>query len=262
MKAKMRLGALAIIDILGFKGMWHRTVNPVDILLELDKIKSLANELLRHQNEMDGGDLWESLDAEVRVFSDCLMIVMPMPEDKNDYEEQNYKTFYEAIRKYMLLRYLVLIVTKIITEAVNGNVPFLYRGCISFGEFAFNDFAALGPAVDEAGSYFEKSEGAFVFLSPSAAEIYKARPGLLQKAIFPYFTNYNVPMKNEKTLQTFVMNPLLFIGINSNNDIKQQILDAFGNGELAIEVENKKRNTQEYLDFLVKTYPESWGSIG
>lgn len=255
----MNWGLITFIDVLGFKGIW-KSHESEETLKSIEKIEELAQKLKSDLEEKSGVDLWDNLKIQKQMFSDTLSFVTYLPSEKNIFEEPDKIEFNRAIRKYMLLRYFVLILTKIISKAALQKVPLLYRGCITVGNLHYNGTSFIGPAVDEAGEYFEASDGAFVFLTPSAKEVYLNRPGLLRKAKFPYFAPYDVPMKNGTSLETFTINPLLYLPKGKNrSDGIEEIMSAFDKSENQHpSVLSKAKNTELFLKYLDKWTPKDW----
>ncbi|MEO7932829.1 MAG: hypothetical protein ABIT76_06700 [Chthoniobacterales bacterium] len=252
----MNWGVIAFIDVLGFKGIWNRGHSADEILSTLETVRKFATELKEQQNQMSGGDLWENLSLDTRMFSDTLVISCHLPQGRI---EPDWQEDYESIRRYVLLRYVVLMLSSLVAAAANGECPLLYRGCVATGLFAMNDFAMLGPAVDEAGSFFESADGAFVFLCPSAAKTYEQRPGLLSRATFPYFLEYDVPLKETKTLPTYTINPLLRAPHEMRPDISAALMSTFGPAtEIPHALLTKHTNTQRFLHHAQKSLPPSW----
>jgi len=233
---------------------------PEQVFPALDQIKVWVNELVEGENARDGVDLWRNLETRAQLFSDTIIVTSPLPPPGNT--EAAALEDYDAIRRYMLLRYMVLMVTKVATAAVKGELSLLYRGCVGCGEYDRNDFAVLGPAVNETAELYEAADGAFVFLSPSARDTYNSRPGLLAHAIFPYFVEYPIPLKVGKALDTFALNPLLFTGQAAVADVKARFLAAFGDpAQMSTAVQAKFENTRTFLDHVERTTPVSWRNI-
>jgi hypothetical protein len=248
-------GVLAFVDVLGFKGISRRGHENASVLSALSSLKTYAEALVAAERRSYGGTMWDRLETDVRLFSDTLVISSSMPPPALDDSDP----WYERMRRYMLLRYAVLNLTKLSTAAIRGDVPLLYRGCVACGEFLRNDFAMVGTAVDEGGTFFEAAEGAFIFLAPSAREVYRDARPFLFNATLPYFVEYDVPLKPSGNLPTFVVNPLLFRGDASTEALKARILGTFGrSGNLPTPVQAKHDNTKKFLEFLELQTP-TWG---
>jgi hypothetical protein len=243
----MDWGIIAFIDALGFKGIW-KTHEPRDVLASIEAVSLLATDLKTKINKAGGGDLWDNVTVQVHMFSDTAGIAVRLPPPKI---ESTDPEFYEGTRKYMLLRHVVMMLSELTGRAAIANVPLLYRGCISAGEFLCNETSFIGPAVDEAGKYFEACDGAFVFFSPSAEDVFTNRPWQLKIGHPAYFVPYSVPMKKGEPLKTLTVNPLLFLEQEERRTAIEKIIGCFENPvEQPDDVKTKTSNTKEYLEYL------------
>ena len=167
------------------------------------------------------------------------------------YESKN-KEFYDSARKYLLLRQVVLFLSKLVGQAVLGKVPLMYRGCISAGKMAMRGNSFIGEAVDVAGQNFEACEGAFVFLTSEAADVFTSRHPYLQIAHPPYFVPYDVPMKNGGLLKTITINPLLLLASDRREDAITTYIAALQQGSDSASESTRRKavNTIMYLEYL------------
>jgi len=244
----MEWGVIAFIDALGFKGIW-KAHDPKDVLASIESIKSLAATLKAKIERLDGWDLWDHVSVRTYMFSDTVGIAINLPPPKIEMEDIEY---YQGVRQYMLLRHVVMMVSEVTGEAAISKVPLLYRGCISTGEFTCNDTSLVGPAVDEAGEYFEECDGAFVFLTPSAEKTFTQRPWQLRIGHPAYFVPYSVPMKKGKELRTLTVNPLLFLEKGKKQVAIESIISCFGGtATRPASVHSKALNTEAYLKHLL-----------
>jgi hypothetical protein len=210
------------------------------VLKSLEAIRTHSRQTLEVHQGMSGGDLWDNLSLDLRMFSDTLFLSVFLPPGKREFQDF---PGYEETRRYMLLRVMVLTLSQSLAQAICGDVPLLYRGALSCGLYQTNDIAFLGPAVDDAGSYFEASEGAFIFLTEQAAEIYRKRPPLMSLPL-PYFLPYNVPLKHDRVLKTFCLNPFFYVSSETHIAALQRLLGEFGDTpDLAL----KRDNTSRFL---------------
>jgi hypothetical protein len=243
----MDWGVIAFIDALAVKGIWRR--HDADAVLDaFESMKMLALDLKSKVDESFGGDLWEKLTAHVAFFSDSVAIAITLPPPLYESEDPQ---FYESVRKYMLLRHVVQFLSRLVGDAVIGDVSLMYRGCISVGNLAVRGESFIGEAVDTAGAQFESCEGAFVFLTSDAAKVFTERHPYLKLGHPPYFVPYRVPMKNGYNMDTLTINPLLYL----KGESKQQAIDAFvrelGDPEKQPEpIRVKVINTLKYLQYL------------
>lgn len=150
----LRLGVIAFLDVLGFKGIWNRE-QPRVVLDTMRRIK-------REGKTLQGGDHSGSLvradgfDHRVKCVSDTVIIVVA-PRGRRCTERMMYRAMYSA----------TWIAGSIMAEALSGELPLLFRGCIGAGLMKMDGDFLIGPAVDETASQFELSDGPFFWLSDS-----------------------------------------------------------------------------------------------
>lgn len=152
----MRTGAFAMLDCLGFKGIWNKT-KPETVLEKLKTAASKKQEIIKV--------LFDDLPvkAEVIFLSDTVVIGVSLPNPPACDEE-----------KGMLVWCASRIAYEYANEFRQGNVPLVFRGCIGFGEFVIEENFILGPIVDEVASHMSVAEGAFIWALPEASEFVSA----------------------------------------------------------------------------------------
>jgi hypothetical protein len=79
--------------------------------------------------------------------------------------------------------------------ALIQNIPL--RGCISIGQFFQTNERILGPAVNEASQYYEKSNWIGIMTSPSAGIMLNSASEVSHQ-LLNTFVKYNVPISNEE----------------------------------------------------------------
>lgn len=261
----MDWGIVVFIDVLGYKGLWSR--HPQDNVLEA--VRNIATDAVELSAETlrvyrDGADAWKDLKLETRPFSDFIAILAtPFPAFPHSpvIDDGSDEYVRDGLARYSLLRIILLLVTKIISRGAALSPPMIYRGCISVGAFSSNEFAFVGPAIDEAGAMHEAAQGAFVFLTPSAASIYDSRPTYpLNRTRFPYFFEYAVPMKAGELLNTYVANPLIYQNPERCCEYVRSIDDFFGEPPLNSELWLKKKNTKDLYDALSQSSWVGWAA--
>lgn len=161
----MREGAFALIDCLGFKGIWKRT-DPDLLIKKLSKIEQIV-----HAEIQEGGGSgpfkylsFGPMKLHVRLLSDTVAISL-------QYEELEGKTP-ENWQKNFLVGIICQAVIQVLDLFLKDEPPLVLRGCISYGEHLSEGNFIVGPVVDEAAEYMNIAEGAFVWLLPSAEDRY------------------------------------------------------------------------------------------
>jgi hypothetical protein len=123
-----------------------------------------------------------------------------------------------------------------------------YRGCISFGDFEVRDRFLVGPAVDEAAAANNLAQGAFVWLLPSAREVFGlyAEPSAAHPDYVRTYSPFEVPLKGGETYDTFAVSPYILADTEAARDeITSRILLTFSGG---LDVQLKKQHTRRFLD--------------
>lgn len=251
-----RLGCVVFIDAIGFKGIWKKTSDASIVLSRMEEIRSFANYWIQLENQAAGPPLF-GMKFELRAFSDTLAFLMYLEDETLPDVAKDDPEGYLKLRKYLLVKKCVLLMSQVIGIALEENkLPFLYRGSIALGDIYENSFAFVGPAVDEAGSYFEQAEGAFVFLCPSAMQALAPKLGSNASEYFPFAVKYEVPLKDGSKIGTYAVNPLLYSGCLRTVDgvfdpVSQRILDFIGE---APQLRSKRQNTEDFLNFTKSNY--------
>lgn len=155
----MKEGAFALIDCLGFKGIWNRA-NPTQVIDKLLKIEEVVSkEIVALKMPFD--DKYGPVSVNVRLLSDTVAISL-------QYEDE----LLDEARKGLLITYMCYSVGQILSMFVKEEPVLVLRGCISYGQHISKGNFIIGPAVDIAAEYMNIAEGAFVWLLPNVAEIY------------------------------------------------------------------------------------------
>ena len=145
----MRSGAIAMLDILGWKGIWQRK-SPDQVIAELQDIETSVRhfwEQMEKNPKFVGHQRFKSVDLHVQTMSDTVFI----------HAEGSPHPTIELVAG--------LSGTAICTGVQHG---LLIRGALSYGQFCRTDAIFVGPAVDEAASWYEQTEMIGVCLTPHA----------------------------------------------------------------------------------------------
>lgn len=161
----MREGAFALIDCLGFKGIWKRT-DPILLLQKLSRIEQTVHDEIGSPFE---GIPFKKLSfgpikLNVRLLSDTVAISLQYEERAGETPEKWQTNF--------LVGLICQAVVQVLDLFLKGEPHLVLRGCISYGEHLSEGNFIAGPAVDEAAEHMNIAEGAFVWLLPSAEDRY------------------------------------------------------------------------------------------
>jgi hypothetical protein len=259
-----KFSAVALIDVLGFKGI-DRRHDPAVVLSTLAAARKAISELTDWMNTEDLSHLHHlggRPNMTVSWFSDTICVVAQLPKPgplqlENDAKDPRVRA--------ALLEVLVRSVGTMIQEAAsNPELPLVFRGVITVGDLVvYQDEEAdkdrhidrrgiyLGPAIEEASELYECADGAFVWLSPEAARL----PYLDVDQSTNALVWYGVPTKRG-TLRTRVVSP--FINMLVDSDLGRRLEDMFMQAMKGdrVDVVMKRQNTRRFLRQIINNDPD------
>jgi hypothetical protein len=222
MPERFENGAVAMIDALGFRGIWQR--------FDAEKVVTLLNRLRTESAGLTG-------DLRVHIFSD--MVVVGACPSPNLPEMHN------------VLREVLRGVERLWHSAVTGDPPLLFRGCIATGRIVTTEHVVVGEAVDEAAAMMEAADCAAVWLTPGADERWMDWGFARDVLTFPYA----VPLRDGRVIRTRALNPLAHVAATAGgfgageaefSHFRCTVANAFrvhSHGSMATDVAIKKQNT-------------------
>jgi len=160
----MREGAFALIDCLGFKGIW-KSADAASLLQKLLRIEHTV-----HDRVVSGAAEFNFLSygpirVHVRLLSDTVAISL-------QYEARDGEGP-EDPQKNILVALVCDSVVKVLDLFLIEEPALVLRGCVTYGEHLSEGNFIVGPAVDDAAEYMDVAQGAFVWLHPTAAAKYR-----------------------------------------------------------------------------------------
>lgn len=150
-------GAVTILDVLGWKGIWQRKP---DAMLVLKGIRDLIGDI---QEPASKTSIWGFSDTIVLATHGEPKAVLPVHVKNAD----------------LLLSF-----------CLDEKLPI--RGAIGYGQFSSMDNMLIGPAVDEVASWYEAVEWIGAILTPSASFNYRGEDYPEDSVL-----EYSVPIKKE-----------------------------------------------------------------
>jgi hypothetical protein len=220
----MDIGAVAVLDALGFKGIWQRH-DPNAVLQRMEQLGASARAAMdavtkQYQDSELLGQPWRSIVRArpfLATFSDTVIVSCAaekaelfeaVPRHENTSDDDHLKLF--------ALSVVSMACMTIAAEAAAHSPCFLFRGAIAVSEVIFREPSLiLGPAIDEAAENEGRAEGAFIFYCQSAKELV----GRVPISSLPVLEGYDVPVKRRgdsslgskdpTRFKTHVINPLL-----------------------------------------------------
>ena len=235
----MHNGAVVIMDVLGFKGIWQRygSRTVLEAMRDLETMVTAAGRLTDERE----GEVWNfgcQPTYRFRFMSDTLFVGCWLQGKITSGVSPHVAT---AASLFLVCR----LTSRLLAVATGIGFPF--RGCIAAGEFDVLRNFVVGPAVDEAAEWADEADGAFVWLRPDAVELYKMFGPIRAKRHIVY--PYEVPIKKAAPIRTAVVNPR---GDerrpNSKRDLAR-LLEYFD--ERKPGVSSKLKNTREFFDHVV-----------
>ena len=155
MNPTMQRGAVAVLDALGFKGIW-KSRKPENIVASLKTAASYAKAEATPGPVGAGGLSVRDVESKVRVFSDTVVIAVscsPLPE------EQTSPLSPEETAVAVSVQLACSMASRFVGKASGLYPPLVYRGAVSADDFVIEEEFLLGPAVDEAASEERRAEG-------------------------------------------------------------------------------------------------------
>jgi hypothetical protein len=237
----MQTGAFALIDALGFKGIWKK-YGEEQILAKLEKMAKDNIEYFAATNDMPGPVGAPGLMGSIRVafLSDTIAMAAEVGAELPPGEQTGETVEGRAIG------WLVIHLSKLLRDAAMTDPPLAYRGCVSFGEFAVRDRFILGPAVDSAAALERLAEGAFVWLDPTARAIVEGQ-GFRWGKELPEdhdLHRFRVPLKSAQSFDTYAVLPF-GPGHCSRAVVIDRMLSSFDDSSFGVVM--KKDNTRSFL---------------
>jgi hypothetical protein len=248
----MKRGTFALLDCLGFKGIWKRYEHQ----LLMAKLKSISEHAERAAKERIYPEIIPAediiYDVRVMLLSDTVAVsLLPM-------KDETFRIF-QLIAMTQLIHQLIKVFIK--------DQPHLpLRGCITYGEHSTEHNFFIGPAVDIVAEYLDSAQGAFVWFLPSDSEIldnwFDARSvgsdadhvRTLYEALSP---KYAVPMKNGNYLTTRLINPFQYNEPNDDADDIIQLYKDYMAGD-TIDIWIKRENTLKFLERCKTLSRDAW----
>jgi hypothetical protein len=244
----MRRGAIALIDVLGFKGIWRRHSEEA-VIRSMEALLAASQEDAQLATQ-GVGNLTEFISP---VFlSDTVafgLAAKPLDEANAALEASGEAELVGPFDEERLDSWTVWHMgnhlAHLMRRALVGEVPLAFRGAVAFGHFGLTDRFLIGEAVDEAAGFHERPNAAIVGLAPSAARFGQAEvPSAISK-----FIRYAIPTKaSGASWDTWAVLPWGEI-----EDPQVDLLDLFSrtlvteDARLREDVDRKRENTLAFL---------------
>lgn len=232
----MNEGAFALIDCLGFKGLWKDGHSAL-----MAKIRSI-NETIHVAVPIILKTLpihfnLDQFSYEVKLLSDTVAISAVRSGGNPDFTE------------LLVIASVVIAVSKLY---LIGHPHLLLRGAIGWGKFTTDKNFIVGPAVDATAEYMESSEGAFIWYLPPASELIKESlkdviaSDLVRKTMDAFLPVHNIPIKGGHFLTTRAVNPLFGLSAEEGDAVVEIYKSVMTVPNMSVWM--KRQNTLSFLD--------------
>lgn len=223
----MKDGAVAMIDALGFRGIWAR--QSPEILL--DNMSMLQ---IQVKKDLEAIATQPDMQFEATFLSDTIVVALALPETIPD-------------RQALSIIYVSDIVGRILNYSARSTTPLTYRGVVTYGQYELRPQFILGKAIDEAASYHELAQAAVVWLLPHARDLVTEWLCRRTKPGNTHFVSFGVPMKNGDEFRSYTVSPIVQTRDEGDaNGLVASLIETFDSP--VVDVAIKKQNTIRHLE--------------
>jgi hypothetical protein len=154
-------GAFALLDCLGFKGALVRGAKAEELVGFLRD----ARDRTQKSKGVNALDLIlpDVLTTSVAFVSDTVVVSV----------RSKTEISMPAQGKGYLIMLAAGVCIDIAYRFINGPFPLAMRGCVTYGKFLAEENFFVGEAVDEAATFAESSDGAFIWATPKAQDYFQ-----------------------------------------------------------------------------------------
>lgn len=267
----MSRGALAIIDALGFKGIWKRAgVSGETVLAKMRALSEATDKALdadffgdssyRNALSVDPQNVYELVRCAFLSDTVVYAVANKSPQRLAELRRDPVLGALAGLRwsphlDASNIAHIAGYVASTVSLSTRDDPVLAFRGAISFGNFEVGHEGRfiVGEAVDDAAEHHELAQGAFVWLAPRALEVFLAEDQSLGKrageppSVWPeHLIRYDVPLKGGLSFETYAVSPF---GAAKNHDecdaVRDRILSSFRGDSLDVAL--KRQLTRRFL---------------
>ena len=244
-------GAVILLDALGTKGIYG-SEDGTEYVKKLFKIHSENQKEIRRAEKRLGIKL-----MNYSYFSDTVIIVLKMDGNMAPrsigYNLIPLGRFCDALFSGFFLRNIMV------------------RGCISVGRYISHKGVIVGPAIDDAAAYYEKSDYIGLYCTPSTSLLLES--GYWGHLDFPwrddedghelmnYWYKYPVPLKGGSNIIVYTVNwpfTIFRTSIEKGLDMHTFVLEQLAHKPIPPEAVSKFRNTEAYITTIFDYYSKQF----
>ncbi|MEN6623085.1 MAG: hypothetical protein ABFD50_16250, partial [Smithella sp.] len=190
----MKEGAVTFMDVLGWKGIWERRDDAGDILTKLiEELRQQSFELIAKEPERYAG-----LSVEIKSISDTIAMF-------SIGKAQSVLDLHGQVNQLAICR------------SIAEEIPL--RGATCYGRFTTKGNIMIGPAVDEAASWYEAADWICVILTPFA--LFNCKDPMDNEI---WFNKYPVLTKSYGKIDTHCVNWCKEWETGRDQDLRKELL--------------------------------------
>ena len=218
--SEWKVGAVVMMDALGVKGIW-KYHGRQEVLDRLHLIERSVRQLIDIPSAKVARGM--GFDPFITFLSDTIVMAFSDPRRPSAVVDLAIAAAGYALHAGATDN----------QEGRTWSVPLAYRGAIAFGEFHAEERYVLGPAIDEAAGAMDRPEGAFVYLTPSARDLFA------YQGQRPVAARWRVPLKGAgrrdplEEYDTWLASPFAHDagGASTTWDVADLLLKTFDRGQ-------------------------------
>lgn len=221
----MKEGAVAMIDALGFRGIWNRC-SPEVVIANMTALK------MQLESDLKEISTQPIMQFDATFLSDTIVVGLSLPDSVG------------SNRDSLSVVFVTDILTRILAWSARSSTPLAYRGAVTYGEYEIQPHFIVGQAIDDAANYFERAQAAVIWLSPQARDMVAQQ--LRRQPRNTHLIRFAVPLKAGENYDTYTVSPILQAKDEEDaKAITTAILNTFRTNSLDVAV--KKQNTINHL---------------
>lgn len=221
----MKTGAVAMIDALGFRGIWGRC--PPEAV-----IANMSNLKLRLESDLKELSTQPIMQFDATFLSDTIVVGLSLPETVG------------SNRDALSITFVTDILSRILAWSARSTTPLAYRGVVAYGDYEIQPHFIVGKAIDEAASYYELAQAAVVWLLPHSRDIVAQH--LHGQPRNTHLVRFDVPLKSGDAFESYTVSPIVQAkDVKDAEAITGALLNTFQPPSVDIAI--KKQNTIKHL---------------
>lgn len=244
-KSTLKIGAVALLDPLEFKGVRKEDPQGRDSVREKmcsfrKAVEESLNGLEKHYESYETYPACGVRPNFKLLFLSDTIIFAAWYENR------------EASDPVSSITAVCGVLPSILCRAVQQPPELAYRGCVAVGEFAVLENFLTGPAIDEATEHHQLADGAFVYLAPSALG---AVCHVDARNLEIVTLKFRVPLTNGCQFETRVINPFSSLVDHAKHEaFRESLIQTFNDSNPTVAVMNQ--NTQSMLQRAMRVTGE------